>query len=160
MSFFEKGLLLYLFLIIGCVFWSPGTVLTDAQGRNPLEMFGIQRANFYQNDSNDVFSYNMTNVQTNFDDPLLNTEATIGNETDQTMFKRGKLFSSGFQWVVDGLSNVMGLVTVLFKILFSPFIVFGQLVSLGAPSALIFLFAIPLVFALFIGFVMFIRGII
>lgn len=136
MPFLEKGLLLYLCFAIACSFAMPTWVFGN------------------QNILTSMFNINSTNITTT-------QQVGFGaNELNQpnTTFKAGYEGAAATQFVVDPLGNVIGIVGFIFRFLFSPFIIFYNLVTIGAPVPMIFIFAMPVVFLVFWGIIVFIRS--
>ena len=137
MAFLEKGLLLYLCFCIGCSFW------------NPTLVFGNQ------NMLTNMFNINSTNISTtqgvdfgnqNFNNPSQEFKVGYEGTNQQT------------QWVVDPLGNTISFIGNIFQFLFSPFTIFMNLIGLGAPISILFVFAIPIVFLVWLGILIFVRS--
>lgn len=98
-------------------------------------------------------------IDKGFNNDDLNNQVS-GSAVDSGLFQKGiQVVTSFFQWVVDGLGNVLGVLKVLFSFLFAPFIFVLRPDLLGnAPFFVKMIFAVPLVFMTFIGGIRFIRG--
>jgi hypothetical protein len=122
MSFFEKAVLLYLCFAIACSFWHPEIVFGENQPTNMLT---------------GMFKMNSTNPQNiQFASAELNNSLD-SKDSNSGIFKVGSDIVSSFQWVADGLGNVLAVIAMIFKAVFSPFIIFGFMVAGGAPMAVI-----------------------
>lgn len=159
MSWFEKGITLYVVLTIAACIMYPSVIFTDAHGRNPLEWVGISTNDF--NETTHEYALNKTNPPTGFVDPTLAAQTSIENSSNGGFFNNAfKEFVSIYQFVVDGLGNIMGFLTVVFKLVFAPVVIMVHLVGIGAPSILVLAIGIPLSLFMFVSIAMFIRGII
>lgn len=143
MAFLEKGLLLYLCFAIACSFWQPNIIFGEGNVNMLTTMY-----NFNENSVTPA----VVNNSVGFGDTGL-------NNPDQ-MFKSGKEGTSSFQWIVDPLGNIIGFIGMFFKALFSPFTIFMYMINpqVGAPVPIMWIFAVPLIFLVFLGFIIFIRS--
>ena len=146
----SKYLLLYLCMALAVSFFFPQTIL----GTGEESILGIFNVGINETTNQPYI------VSSGFANSDLN--AQIGGDEKQSGFwhvvQAGK---SLFQWVVDGLSNVLSTLKILFKFLFSPFIfVLNPALLGGAPFYVKMIFAIPLVFIVFMSSLKFIRGMI
>lgn len=149
MSFFEKAILLYLCFAIGCSFWQPDIVFGNQNGKdNVLTML-------FNINSTDIGSGSTTFGSTDLNNKINGQDNQTGNSG---LFKVGKDTVSSYQWVVDGLGIVIRIIGIFFQALFSPFIMFFSMVTMGAPVPLMFVFAIPLITMFLVGFLIFIRS--
>jgi len=144
-----KYLLLYLCMSLAVSFFFPQTIL----GNGETNILGIFKVNV--NSTNGEIYIN----ETGWANSDLNVQQS-GDETQEGWFKKGiQAVSSIFQWVVDGLGNILGTLKVLVKFTFSPFIfVLNPDLMGGAPFFVKLIFAIPLVFIMLMATVKFIRG--
>lgn len=147
----QKILLLYLCMAIAVSAFYPEVVLGNDKQNSIMGIFNVA-----VNSTTGEIYIN----ETGFSDPNLNDEV-FNDETESGFFKRGlEGASQFFQNFVDGLQNVLGVVKILFKFLFSPFIfVFSPELMGGAPFFIKIIFALPLVFMALMAIIRFIRGI-
>jgi hypothetical protein len=127
----------------------PQTIVTQ-EDNNILRLFKLQ----YNPTTNEVILN-----ETGFADPDLNTYVD-NSPTESGIFQSVLEGASDFfQSFVDGLKNVLGVVKIMFKFLFSPFIFVLDPELMGsAPFYVKLIFAIPLVFMALMGLVQFVRG--
>lgn len=146
-----KFLLLYLCMALSVSFFFPQVLLGSSGETSILGIFkvGINST---------------TNEPYIMDDGWNNVgldDLTNNNAVSEGWFQKGIQVVTGFfQWIVDGLGNVLGTFKILFSFIFSPFIFVLRPDLMGnAPFFVKMIFAIPLVFIVFIGGIKFIRGI-
>jgi len=145
-----KYLLLYLCMALAVSFFFPQVLLGSGSETSILGIFkvGIN---------------NVTNEPYIVDDGWNNVgldDLTNNDAVSEGWFQKGIQVVTGFfQWIVDGLGNVLGTFKILFSFIFSPFIFVLRPDLMGnAPFFVKMIFAIPLVFIVFIGGIKFIRG--
>jgi hypothetical protein len=145
-----KYLLLYLCMALAISFFFPQTVLGDSES-NILGIFKIG----VNSTTNEVYIQDV-----GFANDRINT-LTTNNEVDEGFFQKGiNVVTTFFQYIADGLGNVLGVIKILFAFIFSPFIFVLDPQLLGeAPSFVKLIFALPLVFLTFMGIIKLIRGI-
>lgn len=145
-----KYLLLYLCIALAVSFFFPQVLLGSSGETSILGLFkvGINATNGEPYIMEQ--GWNNNELQSQVD----NTAVTEG------WFQKGIQVVTGFfQWIVDGLGNVLGTFKILFSFLFSPFIFVLRPDLMGnAPFFVKMIFAIPLVFITFIAGLKFIRG--
>lgn len=142
-----KYLLLYLCMALAVSFFFPQTILSN-QDTSILGIFHVGL------DSNNQPYLNSTG----FSDSDLNNQVN-NDETESGFWHVVQKAGGVFQWIVDGLGNVLGTIKILFKFTFSPFIfVMSPDLLGGAPFFVQLIFAIPLVFMVFYAGLKFIRG--
>jgi hypothetical protein len=134
-------------------FFFPQTVLGTNADNSILGIFRIG----IDNSTNEV--YILPDAYDGFSVSELNS-ARDGSSTESGWFQRGVQYvSSFFQWVVDGLGNILSTLKILLAFTFSPFIfVLNPSLLGGAPFFVKLIFAVPLVFLTFMGGIKFIRG--
>jgi hypothetical protein len=129
-----KIVLIYVCIAIACIFWRPDIVLgTSPQASNILSVLNINSTNY-----NTLTAINSS----------VNTDSIFaqGQETRTQNI---------FLTIIDGLFNVMGYITILFRVVFSPVMV---MTAGGFPIEFTYMFGIPLVMMFIIAFVRFVRG--
>lgn len=147
---FGKIILLYLCIALSVSFFFPQIVL-DSPNQSILGIFHIG----YNESTKEVFISRSGFADANLDAQVFNDETKGG-----LWQSLGASVSSFFQAFTDGLRNVLGIMKILFKFLFSPFIfVMDPLLLGGAPSFVKLIFALPLVILGLIAIVKFIRGV-
>jgi hypothetical protein len=146
-----KYLLLYLCICLSVSFFFPQVLLGSSGETSILGIFKIG-INSTNNEP-----YIMGSGWNNGD---LNTQST-GSDVNAGWFHKGvQAITTFFQWVVDGLGNILGTIKVLLAFTFSPFIFVLRPDLMGnAPFYVKMIFTIPLIFIVFIGGIKFIRGI-
>lgn len=154
MGFLEKVLMIYLCLAIATSFFNPSIVLSN-NNNNTTSILGLFDVG-YNTTTNEPYvrssEWGNEEIATELD---YTTSATTGGN----IFKKAiDATSSFFQWMIDGLANVMNVIKLMAKFAFSPFLLFTHIVKLGAPFQLLFIFAIPLTFMFILAFIRFIRG--
>jgi len=144
-----KYLLLYLCMALAVSFFFPQTIL----GEGETSILGVFNVGINTTTNQPYI------IGAGFSNSDLNSQFS-GDSTDSGLFQKGvNIVTSFFQWVVDGLGNVLGTIKILFAFLFSPFIFVMRPDLMGnAPFFVKMIFAIPLVFIVFMGGVKFIRG--
>jgi hypothetical protein len=145
-----KLLFLYLCIALCVSFFFPQIIL----GSGNTSILGIFNVGINATTNEPYIS------STGFSNSDLNNAINQDQSTEQGLFQRGiNVVTSFFQFIVDGLGNVLGVVKILFAFLFSPFILVLSPDLLGnAPFYVKLGFAIPLVFLAFMGVISFIRG--
>jgi hypothetical protein len=98
-------------------------------------------------------------VDSGFTNDDLNAQLDASS-TEAGLFQRGiNIVTSFFQFIVDGLANILGIIKIFFAFLFSPFVfVLNPQIMGGAPFYVQMIFAIPLVFLCFMGIVKLVGG--
>jgi hypothetical protein len=133
----SRAVLLYLCIAIGCLFWQPTLVLGNSkQAETVLNMFAINTGDF-------------TNLN-NFN--LDNSNNVSSNLISQSIPNRGATI---ILTLIDGLSNAMGYIILIFRAVISPIII---MVSGGFPYQITYMIGLPLVAMFIIAIVRFIRG--
>ena len=144
-----KVLLIYLCIAIAVSLFFPQTIL-QGEDNNLLRVFKV-----YYNESTDSIQ-----IYSGFADDDLQT--LVFDDEDKPGFFQSILGSASdfFQSFVDGLRNVLGVIKILFKFLFSPFIFIMTPELMGsAPIYVKMIFALPLVLLALVGLIKFIRGV-
>jgi len=146
MGMLSKGLLLYFCIAIAVSFWQPdllyGSGGSATNGVNILSPFGV--------------TYNQSTGQPQI--PYDQQSLSNKSETAQMLSQGSEGTGQSFWLLIDPLHNVMSFISILFNFLFSPIIIFGHLLSMGAPIIAVMVFALPLVFLVFLGVIYFIGG--
>lgn len=145
-----KYLLLYLCMALAVSFFFPQVLLGSSGETSILGLFKIG-INTTTNEPYIIGSgWNNAELSSQIDNSAI----------ESGWFQKGiQVVTSFFQWVVDGLGNVLGTFKILFAFIFSPFIFVMRPDLMGnAPFYVKMIFAIPLVFIVFIGGIKFIRG--
>lgn len=147
---FGKILLLYLSIAIAVSFFFPQVVLNKPD-QSILGLFHI--------------TYNTTTsevqiTEKGFTDTTLEAQTT-NKETEAGFWQSlGQSISTYFQSFTDGLKNVIGVLSILLRFLFSPFLFVADPNLLGnAPSYVKVIFALPLVLLALISTIKVIRGV-
>jgi hypothetical protein len=140
MGFFQRGLLLYLCLAIAMAFAAPQVVFN---GDSPAE--------------NNLLSW--FNVERNVTDNTLSISdnSSFGGAVDTDAEESFTATKSPLLGALDTLWQVFSWVGVIFKVIFSPIIVLTA-PELNMPTAVIFVFAIPLTFLFIVGLIGWIRS--
>lgn len=143
-----KYLLLYLCMTLAISFFFPSTVL----GSGETSILGIFHVGV-NSTTNEPYI-----VSSGFNNSDLTAQIS-NNPTDSGVFQKGvNIITSFFQWIVDGLGNVLGVIKLFFAFVFAPFIfVLKPELMGGAPFFVKMIFAIPLTFIVFGSIIEFIR---
>ena len=156
MAFLQRGLLIYLFIALAMVFAYPQAIFN---GNTPADNTVLSWFNLALNTT-------CTNVpgQTDFSNCVYIPNSasqfsnTVGNNTNTFTTPSSPSSSGSIIGFLDPVFQVFSWVGLFFKIIFSPIILLTSGVMVGAPTALILLFGIPLVFLMIIGLITFIRS--
>lgn len=144
-----KYLLLYLCMALAVSFFFPQTVLGDSE----TSILGIFHIGINETTNEPYIS------ESGFANNDL-ASMTSNSETESGFWHVVQKIGGVFQWIVDGLGNVLGAIKILVKFIFSPFIfVLTPSLMGGAPFFVKLIFAVPLVFIVFMGVIKIIRGI-
>lgn len=143
-----KYLLLYLCMALSISFFFPQTIL----GGGETSILGLFNVGINQTTQEPYI------IASGFANDDLNAQFS-NNPTETGLFQKGiNIITNFFQFIVDGLGNVIGVIKLLFMFIFSPFVfVLNPNLLGGAPFFVKMIFAIPLVFICFMGVIAFIR---
>lgn len=146
----EKIILVYLCMAISVSMFFP-TIVLDSGNTSILGIFHVN----LNSTTNEVTFENSAS----FTDNELNTAVNTA-DTDGSIFATiGNYASQFFQSIVDGLKNVLGVIKIMGKFLFSPVLFLGSADLLGdAPIYVKLIFALPLILMAFFGLTKFVRG--
>jgi hypothetical protein len=147
MGFLLKGSLLYLLLAVALAFGAPGTVFN---GTNPTDATFLSWFNIRLDPATNVISYDTSTY-----DPTGAASSSFGNLTAQWQAptNQGTFFSG-----LDPLFQVFSWIGTFGKMLFSPIIMLTKPEMTGAPIAILFIIAIPIVLLFLIGIIGWIRS--
>jgi hypothetical protein len=132
----SKMVLIYVCIAIGCIFWQPTLVLGDSkQAETVLNLFNID----------------MTNYQT------LNNFNHSSSASSEGFLSKGvpNQGATIILTIIDGLFNVIGYLTLIFRAVFSPVII---LFAGGFPVEIIYIIGVPVVVLFIISLVREVRG--
>jgi hypothetical protein len=147
-----KYLLLYLCMALAVSFFFPNIILCNSNEPNcETSILGLFKLNITDGHIN-VVDHDWNNTELEFQ--------KSGTPVQSGWFQQGIAVVTGFfQWVVDGLGNVLGTFKILTAFIFSPFTFILKPDLMGnAPFFVKMIFAIPLVFIVFFASIKFIRG--
>lgn len=144
----SKYLLLYVCMALAISFFFPQTIL----GSGETSILGIFNVGINSTTNQPYI------ISSGFSNADLNAQFS-SNPTETGLFQKGiNIVTSFFQFIVDGLGNVIAIIKIMFAFLFSPFVfVLRPELMGGSPFFVKMIFAIPLVFITFMGIVAFIR---
>jgi len=145
----SKYLTMYLCMMLAVSFFFPQIILGGGE-TNILGLFKVG----INSTTNEPYIQDQGWNNSDLDNQFNN------DPTNSGWFHKGvQAVTSFFQWIVDGLGNVLGTIKILFAFIFSPFIfVLNPSLMGNAPFYVQMIFAIPLVFIAFLGTLKFIRG--
>ena len=147
-----KILLVYLCMAIAVSFFFPQVVISPDKQVSVLGIFDV-----YVNSTTGTIAMGNSD---RFNDDSLNDAIPNDGKTNSGIFATiGNYASSFFQFVVDGLKNVLGFIAMMGKFLFSPILFVADPNLLGGPPIYIkMIFALPLILMGAIALVRFIAG--
>lgn len=138
MLLWQKMVMLYLAIAIGCTFYNPSIIFND-QSSNMLQLYAFDNSTW---NTTNTIGYSSS------------TAAAVFNATEQGNNPVSTSITNPF-FLIDALFSVIKFIKIIFAVIFSPFVLMAQT---DMPYQIRFLFGIPLITALIIGLIGFIRG--
>lgn len=143
MGLFNNMALLYVCVLISCMFYNPQLVVGDSPtAHSVLDFFNVQ-------------------VDANKSVSISNSFSNTINESSDRMLSEGRSIDKdnnplqSFLMLIDTTWNTIMFIALFFRFLFAPIIILN---SLLVPSFITFTFGVPFVFLGLVSIIMIIRG--
>lgn len=136
MAFWQRMVLLYLAMAIGCAFWQPNIVFDN--GETPLSFFNL-----------DANNWNTTkSLSSNTDLSNSINRATQEGTNQQQVNTAGTTSFNPLNFIIDTTFAIIKFIKMLFNIIFAPF---NIMVQGEFPVEVIYMLGIPIVFMMIIA---------
>lgn len=144
MGLFNNMALLYVCVLISCMFYNPALVVGDSPtAQSVLGFFNIQ---VDSNNSAHISSGTFSNSTSEATDRMLSEGRSVDKDNNPLQ---------SFLMLIDTTWNTIMFITLFFRFLFAPIIILNALL---VPSFIVFTFGVPFVFMGLVSIIMIIRG--